>query len=94
MNPRSIIETTVYVMCPLYGQIQKVYARSIPEKQLHFCNGCENMSGSQKCSDCVRIVTLLLQEEKIKMRHNTLDEILNQDSSESIGTYSNPLWLK
>ena len=94
MNQHTIVETTIYVVCPLYDRVQKVYARSIPEQNIHLCNGCDNISGSKVCDNCIYTLIALLRKGKIKVASYSLDDLLNKSSVGNLGTSTNPLWLK
>lgn len=94
MNQYGIFDTTICVVCPSSDQIHKVYVRSIPNKNIHVCNGCDFMNGSSACKNCICAVTSLFRDGKIKVFTNTSDDILNNNFKNQIGTSSNPLWLK
>lgn len=95
MNQYGIVETTIYVFCPLDNQIRKVYARSMPDVNIHTCNGCDFLNGSNVCNNCINTVISLLQEGKIQTAHSHLGVFSEQLSThKAVGTSSNPLWLK
>lgn len=95
MNSFDIVQTTVHVFCPLDNQVRKVYTRSIPDKNLHTCNGCDFLNGSKVCNHCINTVISLLQEGKIQTSHRHSADFSEQSSNhKAVGTASNPLWLK
>lgn len=95
MNNFGIVETVVYVICPHDSQKRKVYARSIPEKNAHICNGCDFLNGSKECDNCICTVIRNLQNGKITTSDQLfIDPLSDQHPRESIGTFSNPLLLK
>ena len=43
---------SISVNCPIYNNIQKVYYGILPNNKC-LSNGCDNMSSSKICVDCV-----------------------------------------
>lgn len=91
----DIIESFVWVECPLYHCLKKVYTYSIPNNHLYFCNGCDDLHNSKHCKQCTSLVTSLMINGKITPTTDILSELISPvPLPEPIGTLSNPIRLK
>lgn len=54
MIPGVPQDLTVYVMCPIYGRVEKCYVRHLEYDAKHIIhpNGCDNFSGLEACEQC------------------------------------------
>ncbi len=94
MNNYDIVETSIWVDCPFYHCLKKVYLRAIPDNQLYFCGGCDDSTGSKTCSKCISFITSLMENEEIKLTSDYFNDPLPPFNPEPIGSVSNPLHLK
>ena len=88
MNNFGIVKSSVYVNCPIYKSVKKVYIESIPDVNLHRCTGCDDMCGLNSCTQCSDTILKLLSDNLLKVTNSF------QEERDDYGTFSNPLHLK
>ena len=94
MSNFNVLESSVWVNCPFYNCLKKVYLRSIPEHHLFFCGGCDDANGTNCCNNCISFITSLMETKKIDFSDYVFIDPLLSSRPELIGTLTNPIQLK
>lgn len=84
MSNYEIVQSSVYVHCPVYKCVKKVCISSIPDVNLHRCSGCNDASDLTSCTRCSDTILKLL----------TNHSLIVTDSFQQVsdfGTLSNPI---